>query len=85
MEHLFACPTSLERFWATFICIHGCGVHMPKLVCGVCGSEMEMPIHCGRPMKALETGGAIELLVCDACGYETEPPKHHDTVMKLKQ
>lgn len=58
---------------------------MPSIFeCEICGSKMDMPIHCGRPMQPQPTADNIEYLLCEGCGSEVELPKHHDRVMKLK-
>ena len=54
---------------------------MSKLVCGKCGVELKVPVHCGKEMHLEENQ-----LVCwmgPTCGSQ-KMPSHCGQVMKIK-
>ncbi len=58
---------------------------MPQLTSEKCGTKMEVPMHCGKPMHVEKVGGK-DMLVCwmgPSCGKQ-KIPTHHDKPMKYK-
>ena len=56
----------------------------PKLKCNECGTETDVPMHCGQPMHIEEVDGK-PILVCwmgPECGKQ-DIPTHHDFPMEF--
>ncbi len=55
-------------------------ITMGKLKCSECGEEMELPMHCGKPMH--KEGDQLVCWMGASCG--TQPiPEHHEVMMEV--
>lgn len=56
--------------------------HMAKLICEICGEELDVPVHCGKEMH--KQGDQLVCWMGPACGEQPIPEHCGETMMVRK-